>query len=166
MDKKKRSLKTSITIFCFLFSVLLVGCVQHMSAAQHQQSLGSTQEREMTVGVVQKEIRVGMSQADVAAALGSPNIVTKDSYGDETWIYDKIATEASYSTSSQTEGVGVGGAAGGFLGKVLLLGGVGYSMGASSQAGASATTQKTLTVIIKFDKQSLVKDFSYHASKF
>lgn len=166
MHENKRNCNTSITIYCFLFSVLLVGCVQHMSAAEHQQSLGSTQEREMTVGVVQKEIRVGMSQADVAVALGSPNIVTKDSVGDETWVYDKIATEASYSNSSQTEGVGVGGAAGGLLDKVLILGGVGYSRGTTSQAGASATTQKTLTVVIKFDRNSLVKDFSYHASKF
>jgi len=29
-----------------------------------------------------------------------------------------------------------------------------------------ATTQKTLTVVIKFDRNSLVKDCSYHASKF
>ncbi len=42
----------------------------------------------MTVGIVQKEIRIGMSQADVAAALGSPNIVTRDSEGKETWIYE------------------------------------------------------------------------------
>jgi len=71
-----------------------------MTAAQHQLNLGSSQEREMTLGIVQKEIRVGLSQADVAAALGSPNIVTKDSADKETWVYDKIASEASYSASS------------------------------------------------------------------
>ncbi len=63
--------------------VLLAGC---MTAADHQRSLGSSQEREMTLGVVQKEIRVGMSQADVATALGSSNIVTKDDEGKETWV--------------------------------------------------------------------------------
>ena len=31
------------------------------TAAEHHQSLPSTKEREMTVGIVQKEIRVGMS---------------------------------------------------------------------------------------------------------
>ncbi len=84
-----------------LFILLLSGCV---SAAQHQKELGSTNEREMTVGIVQKEIRTGMSQADVAEALGSPNIVTRDSEGKETWIYDKIASEASYSNSSAERG--------------------------------------------------------------
>src|SRR3972149_7131815 len=104
--------------FCSVLVLgLLSGCmtVPHMTAAEHQQSLGSTKEREMTVGVVQKEIRKGMSQADVAEALGSPNIVTKDSLGDETWIYDKIATEASYSRSGQQEKFGAAGGGGGLL---------------------------------------------------
>jgi outer membrane protein assembly factor BamE (lipoprotein component of BamABCDE complex) len=135
------------------------GC---MTAAQHQQELGSTHEREMTVGIVQKEIRKGMSQADVAIALGSPNIVTNDGSGKETWIYDKIATEASYSTSSGGVSGGVG--AGGLAGSALILGGVGG--GYSKSAGASSTTQKTLTVVIKFDGRRNVESFSYHSSKF
>lgn len=139
--------------------ILLSGC---MTAAQHSQSLHSTQEREMTVGIVQKEISVGMSQADVATALGSPNIVTRDSKGKETWIYDKIATEASYSKSSGGLGGGVG--AGGVAGTTLILGMLGGSY--SQEAGASSTTQKTLTVIIKFGEENLVESFSYHSSKF
>jgi outer membrane protein assembly factor BamE (lipoprotein component of BamABCDE complex) len=132
-----------------LLAALACGC---MSAAQHQQDLGSS-----------KEIRVGMSQADVASALGSPNIVTKDGEGKETWVYDKIATEASYSQSGVGLGGGVG--AGGVAGSALILGGVGGSYGKG--AGATATTQKTLTVVIKFDKNtSLVESFSYHTSKF
>ncbi|MGQ9691589.1 MAG: outer membrane protein assembly factor BamE domain-containing protein [Thermoproteota archaeon] len=126
-----------------LVSLLLFGC---MAAAQHQKSLNSTQEREMTLGIVQKEIRVGMSQADVASALGSPNIVTRDSSGKEAWIYDKIATEASYSKSQG-------------YGTILIL-------GFSRDTGAAGTTQKTLTVVIKFNEKSLVESFSYHTSKF
>lgn len=142
-----------------VLSALAWGC---MTAAEHQRSLHSTQEREMTLGIVQKEIRVGMSQADVATALGSPNIVTKDSEGKEAWIYDKIATEASYSRSSG--GIGGIAGAGGFAGTTLILGGVGGSV--SREAGAASSTQKTLTVVIKFDKNGLVESFSYHASKF
>lgn len=150
--------KFSICI-CIIATGFMFGC---MTAAQHQQELGSTKEREMTVGIVQKEIRKGMSQADVAVALGSPNIVTNDGSGKETWIYDKIATEASYSTSSG--GVSGGMGAGGIAGSALILGGVGG--GYSKSAGASSTTQKTLTVVIKFDDRKNVESFSYHASKF
>ena len=103
-----------------------------------------------------------MSQGSVAEALGSPNIVTKDDAGDETWVYDKIATEASYSNDRGAASGAVG--AGGPAGSVLILGGLLGSYERS--AGASASTQRTLTVVIKFDKQQKVKDFSYHSSKF
>src|SRR4051794_23245021 len=73
------------------------GC---MTAAQHNQQLGTTQDRAITLGLVQKQIKTGLSQADVAAVLGSPNIVTGDNENHETWIYDKVATEASFSQDS------------------------------------------------------------------
>lgn len=116
----------------------------------------------MTLGVVQKEVRVGMSQADVAASLGSPNIVTRDGQGRESWIYDKIATEASYSNSSGSVSGSAGGA--GIAGDVLIIGKAGGSYGRNK--GASATTQKTLTVVIRFDANSAVESFSYHSSTF
>jgi len=115
-----------------------------MTAANHAEQLPSSRDRELTVGLVQKDIRKGMSQAEVAQILGSPNIVSKDKEGAETWIYDKIASEASYSTG--TSGI-----------LSLFTGG--------REAGAAATTQKTLTVIIKFTS-GLISDYSYHSSKF
>lgn len=103
-------------------------------------------EQQLTVGLVQKEIRAGMSQAEVAEALGSPNIVTRDSDGKETWIYDKIGTEASYRS-------------GGGGGSILIL-------SASHSTSVSQTTQRTLTVIIKFGGDQRVESFTYHASTF
>ena len=143
-------------IFLCLLLVLLTGC----TAAYHQQNLGSAQEREMTLGVVQKEIRVGMSQADVASALGSPNIVSKDDQGKETWIYDKISSEVSYSNSSS--------------GASLLIGGLipnsnsagGGAAGFSQSSGATSSTQKTLTVVIRYNQKGRVESFTYHTSKF
>ena len=135
-----------ISVLCLILILPAIGC---MTAAEHEASLPSSQEQEMTVGVVQKEIRVGMSGADVAQALGSPNIVTKDSAGNETWVYDKIASEVSYSKDS------------GGTGLIINLFG-----GYNREAGAVSSTQKTLTVVIKFDKNSRVESFSYHASKF
>lgn len=143
--------KVMIAFILILFSI---GC----TPAYHQEKLTSTKEREMTVGLVQKEIRVGMSQTEVAEALGSPNIVTRDKNGKDSWIYDKIASEASYSKSNVTGAAGGAGT----TGNTLLLGVIvgGY------ESGASSTTQKTLTVVIKFDQDHLVETFSYHSSKF
>ena len=140
--------------FLVAIAALLTGC---MTAAKHQQSLPSAEEKKMTVGVVQKEIREGMSQAGVADALGSPNLVTQDKNGTETWIYDKVSTEYAYSTSS-----------GGII--ALILGGGssvsgGVTPSYSRRGGASSTTQRTLTVIIKFI-DGVVDEFAYHSSSF
>ncbi len=100
----------------------------------------------LTVGTVQKEIHVGMSGADVAGVLGSPNVVTTDDQRREVWIYDKISTQSAYSTTRN--------------GVFLLI----FSGGSSS--GSSSTMQKTLTVVVKFDKNHKVRDFAYHSSEF
>lgn len=153
----------SPTLLVFACIPLLCAIGACMIAGDHAGQLHSQRERQMTLGLVQKEIHEGMSPADVAEALGSPNIVTKDSRGYETWIYDKIATEASYSEHSS--GVSGGVAAGGVPGsRALVLGGV--RAGHRRSAGASATTQRTLTVIIRFNDAGLVDSFSYHSSKF
>lgn len=132
-----------------LLPILGVGCAQN-----HTSSLHSTQEREMTLGIVQKDICQGMHQSEVATQLGSPNIVTKDQNGSETWIYDKISAEVSY---SQSKG-------GGVIGAVWSLIGFGGYYG--REAGATAKSQKTLTVVIKFDESKQVENLSYHSSKF
>jgi outer membrane protein assembly factor BamE (lipoprotein component of BamABCDE complex) len=124
-------------------SLSMVGC---RSAQDNVRDLRSTNEREMTVGIVQREIKKGMSGAAVAEALGSPNIVTKDEGENVTWVYDKIATEASYSQSQNA--------------LFLVIGGV------ANQSGAASVTQKTLTVVIKFDANDKVSSFTYHSSKF
>jgi outer membrane protein assembly factor BamE (lipoprotein component of BamABCDE complex) len=151
-----RSLKFSI---CVGLSLLALGCV---NARDHYQDVHSSTEPEMTVGIVQREIRRGMTPDEVAGALGSPNLVNRDQQGNETWIYDKIATVATYSRSSGGS-FGLGGV-GGSPGSSLLLGLGGGSY--QRNAGASATTQKTLTVIIKYGADGRVRDFTYHSSKF
>jgi outer membrane protein assembly factor BamE (lipoprotein component of BamABCDE complex) len=138
-----------------LSAVLLAGC---QSAAFHRADVQDSSTDRMTVGTVQKEIRVGMSGAEVAQALGSPNIVSTDEERREVWIYDKIATDRAYSSSSG----GVNALILGFGGSAA--GGVGG--GGGSSAGASSTSQRTLTVIIKFDKGGKVRDFAYHTSRF
>lgn len=138
------------------FVLLLAGC---MSASEHRAAVQEDPAGErLTVGTVQKEIRVGMSGAEVAAVLGSPNIVSTDEERREVWIYDKIATDTAYSSSSggiSTLILGGGGS---------VAGGVGGS--GNQSAGAASTSQRTLTVIIKFDNAKKVRDFAYHTSRF
>jgi outer membrane protein assembly factor BamE (lipoprotein component of BamABCDE complex) len=142
----------------------LAGC---MSAARHQQELGSTNDRALTVGSVQQQIKVGVAQSDVAMTLGAPNIVTRDRQDRETWVYDKIATEASFSQDTGSVfaavmGHGAFSASGGDSGDVTANAGGNYSR----QAGAASLTQRTLTVVIKFDRSNTVESLSYHSTTF
>jgi outer membrane protein assembly factor BamE (lipoprotein component of BamABCDE complex) len=138
MIERSRPMRKLAVAAIVIAALSLSACVKKEASTSN--------DKEFTLGLVQKNIKVGMSQADVAEAIGSPNIVTKDSGGLETWIYDKIASEASYH-----EG-------GGYW--TLIL--VGQSYG----SGGSRTSQKTLTVVIKFDKGSRVEKVTYHASRF
>lgn len=131
-----------IKMLLFMLIFVSVGCV---AANKHRAEVQDNSDR-VTVGTVQKEIRIGMSGAEVAQILGSPNIVSTDEKRREVWVYDKISTETAYSESSG--GVGI-----------LIL-------GFGSNSGAVSKSQKTLTVIIKFDEQGLVRDFAYHTSRF
>ena len=127
-----------------IFGVVVSGC---QSAGAHLDDVrAADSEKTLSVGKVQREIKVGMTGGQVAEVLGSPNIVSTDENRQEVWIYDKISTEQAY---SQSEG-----------GATLIL------IGGGNKAGARSTNQRTLTVIIKFDKAGKVRDFAYHRSSF
>lgn len=160
MSGEKGAMMRVIKLWTTILMMLaLVGC---MSASQHaadvQQGVSGDK---LTVGTVQKEIRNGMSGAEVAQALGSPNIVSRDEQGREVWIYDRIATDTVYSTS---EG-GVSSLILGGFGGSGILGGLAGGGGQQS-TGAKSTSQRTLTIIIKFDETGKVSSFAYHSSRF
>lgn len=136
-------------------------CKKHPEKCQIEMTT-PVQEQQMTLGLAQKNIKVGTSQADVAAALGSPNIVTQDSEGYETWIYDKVSSITSYGSSGF--GVGIGGLGGGY-GSGGFGGGL-ANVGYNKNGGTVQSVQKTLTVVIKFDGNQNVSSFSYHMSTF
>ena len=114
--------------------------------------------RAFTLGLVQKALRPGLSQADVAERLGSPNVVTRETDGREAWVYDKVSSEKEASGES----VGVGGAASGAGGSFWGL--LGVTAGKRSEK--SKSSQRTLTVVIRFSAAGTVETFTWHDSRF
>src|SRR3989338_9743886 len=115
--------------------LILIGCAP---ATYHKQQVQDNTEDRVTVGKVQREIKVGMSSAQVIEILGSPNVVSTDEERREVWVYDKVATEVVYSEGGVTR--------------------------LREWAGAASQSQRTLTIVIKFDKENKVRDFAYHTS--
>ncbi|MDR2770060.1 MAG: outer membrane protein assembly factor BamE [Rickettsiales bacterium] len=99
-------------------------------------------EESLTVAKAQREIKIGMSSAEVVEALGSPNIITADDTQRETWVYDRVSTNVSSSQS----------------GVWLVIAGAGSS--------SRTQNQRTLTIVVKFDKNGKVRDFAYRTSAF
>ena len=96
----------------------------------------------LTLGTVQSKISKGQSQSSVMDVLGSPNIVTKDSQGREVWTYDRISRD------NETQ-------SGGFW--FFLFG---------KSSSASSSSSKSLTVLITFDDNKNVLDYTYQSLKY
>ena len=134
--------KTQAYIWVYAFVLLFTfGC---MTASEHRADVRDDTGDRITVGKVQREVKVGMSSSAIAEILGSPNIVTTDEKRREVWVYDKISSERVASSSASS---------------------IFFFIGDKS-TGASSASQRTLTIIIKFDESSLVRDFAYHTSRF
>lgn len=136
-------------------------CIKHPDRCE-----APVQQQVFTLGLVQSKIKAGISQADVVTVLGSPNIVTKDSNGKDTWIYDKVASVSS--STDTANGVGIGGGGGGFgIGGSGAGGGFGIiNASHNSHKSSAQSNQKTLTVVIKFTKDNRVESYTYHMSNF
>ena len=124
-------------------SALAVATIPFVSSCTTDYNL---HEEQMTVAKAQTEIKIGMPSSAVIEALGSPNMVTTDTERRETWVYDKVSTNVQ--SSSSQRGVWL-----------LLFAAGGHDVRASSN-------QRTLTIIVKFDANGLVRDFAYRTSTF
>ena len=131
-------------IFLFVAATQLLGCALLDTGSG---------DRNLTVGTVQREIRLGMSGAEVAAALGSPNIVSTDEFRNEVWIYDKISSQ---SVQSQTQ----------MSPATLMLFDPFGPITTTSSNQRSESSERSLTVIIKFDENKQVFDYAYHTARF
>ena len=114
------------------------------AASKHRADIRDDSGDRITVGKVQREVKIGMPSSAIVEILGSPNVVMTDEKRREVWVYDKIASDRIASSSASS---------------IFLF------FGDQGQA-ASSSSQRTLTIIIKFDGSSLVRDFEYHTSRF
>lgn len=101
---------------------------------------------EFTLGMIQQRIHQGMSQAEVVTCLGSPNLVTKNMEGCETWVYDK--------KSQSTKEI--------YNRKWYFL----FLKGRRNGCKSTEISQKAITVTLNFGLNSCLESFSYSSTDF
>ncbi|MDA0747764.1 MAG: hypothetical protein O2954_14680 [bacterium] len=102
-----------------------------------------TKSSNLTTGVVKKHITKGKTtQAEILELLGSPNLITMNKNGKEVWNYNRMSFQT-------IEGSGGG--------SLILWGG---------SKALSTTTTKSFDLLITFDENSLVKDYSIISATF
>jgi len=82
------------------------------------------------------------TQNEILEVFGAPNIMTKNKSDNEVWTYDKMSIE-----TSSSEGYGT-----------IIIGGVSGSRGSVST--------RTFTLIIEFDDNGIVRDYSCRSFAF
>lgn len=130
-------------------NALLVGLVLIASPAIAKERKKPVDEEmnTLTQGNVQMNLAVGKTtKLDVLQNFGSPNITTRDASGAEVWSYQRHATVSQSSSSSSYFSI--------------IIGGVGKKADGFSQSN------RTATLIIKFDRNDVVSDFQSRMSEF
>lgn len=101
------------------------------------------QKSNLTPGIIKTKIHKGVtSQTDILQLIGSPNIITKNKDGNEVWTYSR----QSFDSESEDQGFGL-----------ILF--------AKTKAFSSASSN-SFDLIITFDQQNIVKDYSMVSSQF
>jgi outer membrane protein assembly factor BamE (lipoprotein component of BamABCDE complex) len=119
-----------------------MGCVQNPPTPQHLGKNG-----DLTHGNVQLNLHVGeTTQTQVLEGFGAPNITSIDGSNQEVWTYQRQATVAESSSLSN-------------YWTIVLFGG-------TAKASGFEQTQRTMTLIIKFDSNKVVSDFRSRSSEF
>lgn len=125
-----------------LAATLCMGCIQNPPTPPR-----TSKNSDLTHGNVQLNLHVGeTTQTQVLEAFGAPNITSIDGSNQEVWTYQRQATVAESSSVSN-------------YWTIVLFGG-------SAKASGFEQTQRTMTLIIKFDSSKVVSDFRSRSSEF
>lgn len=117
--------------------LLLIGCVNFPREED------PAQISNLTMGIVKKRIIKGVTrQADILRLFGSPNLVTKNKDNDEVWNYNRM----SYQSKVGRDG-----------GSIIFW---------SGSRAMSSTTTKSFDLILIFDKNDIVKDYSVISAQY
>jgi len=149
----------------FLGMLLFFGCATTKKVKQNSEvkvedhNSANTKSQPLSYGMVTSKVKKDITtQQEIIELFGGPNITTLTSDGQESWVYEYASTssdtkETSISDAKQFDV---------FFG----LGLYGSKSGEDEKRITVARSIKTLTVIIKFNQNKTVSEYSARASYF
>lgn len=126
------------TSVLLLTAVILTG-----ACASYPMEQEPAQRSDLTAGTVKARIVKGKTtQAEILQWFGSPNVITKNRSNDEVWNFNKLAFQS---------------VEGGDGWSLILLGG---------SRAVQSTTTRSFDLIVIFDENDIVKDYSVISAQF
>jgi hypothetical protein len=137
------------------------------AASSVASSAAITRGSALSYGTVTSRVEKNKTtQTDLVEQFGGPNISSLDADGSEVWIYERSVTQTDVATQSRDYRGAVNmGVSFGYPHFGASAGATGSAEKSSGQS-SSTTSTRTLTVIVKFNVDKTVKDYSARATTF
>ena len=161
--------------FAALGAVVLIvtGCAGNDASKSPEQRVDTpssgTQEKPsaLSYGTVTATVKKNVTtQSDLINLFGGPNISTTDAEGLETWVYERTSSVTDTAGTSEQSNLSAFFGGGAIGGPAAAGGGVAGGSGSSNSQRRTSNSQKTLTVVVKFNADKTVRDYSARASSF
>jgi hypothetical protein len=121
----------------------------------------------LSYGAVTSTVKKNQTtQAELLDLFGGPNISTTDADGLETWVYERSASDTDVAGSSDARNLNAFFGAGGNVGGATVGGGVAGGASSSRDRSRTSNSVRNLTVIVKFNPDKTVRDYSVRQSTF
>ena len=134
----------------------MILCVAFLFGCKQELTVNSAQS--LTSGAVKSKItKEKTTQAEVATHFGSPNIVTRQDDCD-VWVYDRISTERVENS------LGAAIAGGGLIPGSTSATAIGGMVG--GRRNQTLSTTRTFTLVIEFDENDVVSDYTLTTTQF
>ena len=141
--KRENMITHSLKIYLPLTMVILLhGCAQTSNVPLLEEK--SKEIDRISIASAQT-LKVGDSTTEIIKILGTPNIITKNKDGNESWVYDRVSDQYEF-VQSDSKGS--------------------YVFSNPTRTIKSASAKKTFIVVIDFDKNSLISAISYRFTQF
>lgn len=166
------------TLFCGALAlglgmVTLAGCssssAQQSPAQRVDNPAAGTAEKpsNLSYGTVTAMVKKNVTtQAELLDLFGGPNISTTDKDGVETWVYERTSSVTDQAGSQQSDQMSAFFGAGGGGAGVVAGGGVAGSKSNTNNQNRTVNSIRTLTIVVKFNTDKTVKDYTARASYF